>query len=85
MAALIYAELLSIRPVLIVGAPQVAVVSILLPTLSTGCNVQVTLILSGLEDIFWAYLWNTLKIFWGYPGDIWGILRGYLGNIWGIF
>ena len=72
MAALIHAELLSIRPVLIVGAPQVAVVSILLPTLSTGCNVQVTLILSGLEDI--------LGISLEYLEDILGISGGYLGD-----
>ena len=53
MAALIHAELLSISPVLIVGAPQVAVVSILLPTLSTGCNtrVQFTLILLNIPRI----------------------------------
>ena len=41
MAALIHAELLSISPVLLGGAPHVAVFSILLPALSTGCNVQV--------------------------------------------
>ena len=47
MATLIHAELLGISPVLLGGAPQVAVVSILLPTFPTGCNVivQVTLIL----------------------------------------
>ena len=44
MAALIHAELLSIRPVLIVGAPQVAVVSILLPNVSTDCKVQGNLV-----------------------------------------
>ena len=53
MAALIHAELLSISPVLIGGAPQVGVVSILLPTLSTGCNtrVQFTLILLNIPRI----------------------------------
>ena len=80
MAALIHAELLSIRPVLIVGAPQVAVVSILLPTLSTGCNVQVTLILTGLGGI----LWDIWGIFWGYLGYILRYISlGYLGGILG--
>ena len=40
---LIHAELLSIEPALLVGAPQVAVSSILLPISSTTCNARVQL------------------------------------------